>query len=187
MLGTTVTQSTTDASGKQTFRDVRLPDGYWGTPQQAKHQNVSGTLSCLNLTFGISEMSVGSTCCCEILGLIIRSLISYFPSQVVARPRTEALNSCPGWRWRIFWNCPPSGHQKTRLKSCAMPIRTQPAPRQHSGSKWAQRACRSRRCDLASCWSPRRRRPGRCRRRPATVRKPVDRFREVFSSALVAT
>jgi hypothetical protein len=44
MLGTTVTQSTTDASGKQTFRDVRLPDGYWGTTQQAKHQNVSGIL-----------------------------------------------------------------------------------------------------------------------------------------------
>ena len=44
MLGTTVTQSTTDASGKQTFPDVRLPDGYWGTPQQAKHQNVSGIL-----------------------------------------------------------------------------------------------------------------------------------------------
>jgi hypothetical protein len=44
MLGTIVTQSTTDASNKQIFRDVRLRDGYWGTPQQPKHQNVSGVL-----------------------------------------------------------------------------------------------------------------------------------------------
>lgn len=187
MLGTTVTQSTTDASGKQTFRDVRLPDGYWGTPQQAKYQNVSGILV-------LPKPHLWHLRNERWQHLLLRNPRVdhplpdiHFPSQVVARPRTEALNSCPGWRWRIFWNCPPSGHQKTRLKSCAMPIRTQPAPRQHSGSKWAQRACRSRRCDLASCWSPRRRRPGRCRRRPATVRKPVDRFREVFSSALVAT
>jgi hypothetical protein len=44
VFGTEVTTVTTYSSGAHTVADRRLPDGYWGTPEEPKHRNVSGVL-----------------------------------------------------------------------------------------------------------------------------------------------
>jgi hypothetical protein len=44
VFGSEVTTVTTHASGKHTFAERRRPDGYWGTPGEPKHRNVSGVL-----------------------------------------------------------------------------------------------------------------------------------------------
>jgi hypothetical protein len=44
MFGDIITQATKDANGKTIIADVRMPNGYWGTPDAPKHRNVSGVL-----------------------------------------------------------------------------------------------------------------------------------------------
>jgi hypothetical protein len=44
VFGTVVTEVTTYGTGAHTIADRRVPDGYWGTPQDARNRNVSGVL-----------------------------------------------------------------------------------------------------------------------------------------------
>ncbi len=61
---------------------------------------------------------------------------------------------------------------RSAVSALAWPTRKRsPHPDRHSAWKYLLRAYRNKQQDLASCWSPRRRRPDRCRRQPATANR----------------
>jgi hypothetical protein len=44
MFGTIFTEVSKNEASKAVAKDRRAPDGYWGTPSDPKHRNVSGIL-----------------------------------------------------------------------------------------------------------------------------------------------